>query len=68
LLRGSTAPKFELEVALDDCHPDRAPGSLFISFPSFTGKTLTVDELDGDHHERRTYTRAISAATSRRGS
>lgn len=61
LLRGSTAPKFELEVALDDCHPDRASGSMFVTFPSFTGTTLTIDELDGDHHERRTYTRAKHA-------
>ena len=61
LLRGSTAPKFELEVDIDDCHRDRAAGSLFVTFPSFTGTTLTVEELDGDYHERRTYTRAKHA-------
>jgi len=58
LMRGATAPKFELEVVLDECHRDRAEGSLFVTFPSFTGATLTVEEIDGDHHERHTYTRA----------
>jgi hypothetical protein len=68
LVRGATAPKFELEVDVDDCHADRAAGPLFITFPSFTGKTLTIEQLDGGHHERRTYTRSISAATSKPGS
>lgn len=58
LVKGSTAPKFELEVLLDECHRDRASGPLFVTFPSFTGKTLTVEELDGDQRERRTYTAA----------
>lgn len=56
LIRGSTAPKFELEVVTDECHRDRAVGPLFVTFPSFTGKTLTVDEIDGNQHERHTYT------------
>ncbi len=56
LVRGSTGPKFELEVVTDECHRDRAAGPLFVTFPSFTGKTLTVEEIDGNQHERHTYT------------
>jgi hypothetical protein len=66
LVRGSTAPKFELEVVTDDCDRDRAAGPLFVTFPSFTGTTLAVDLLDGAQHERHTYT--LSAATNRPGS
>ncbi|MEO8845194.1 MAG: hypothetical protein ABI591_01955 [Kofleriaceae bacterium] len=58
LIRGSTGPKLELEVVFDQCHRERAAGPLFVSFPSYTGTTLTVEELDGDRRERRTYTRA----------
>lgn len=66
LIRGSTAPKFELEVVNDECHRDRAAGPLFVTFPSFTGSTLAVDMLDGAQHEHHTY--AISGATSKPGS
>jgi hypothetical protein len=60
LIKGATGPKFELEVSLDDCHRDRAAGPLFVQFPSFTGKTLTVELIDGDQHEHHTFTPAPS--------
>jgi hypothetical protein len=59
LLRGSTGPKFELEVQLDECHRDRAAGPLYVTFPSFTGDTLAVEELDGDQRERHTFRRSV---------
>jgi hypothetical protein len=57
LVKGSTAPKFELEVEVDECHRDRADGPLFVTFSGWTATSLTVDELDGDHHERHTFHR-----------
>lgn len=55
-IRGSTAPQFEMEVAIDECHRDRNAGSpIFISVPSFTGREVTLEIKDGDHVDRRTY-------------
>jgi hypothetical protein len=54
---GAQPPKFELEVALDDCHRDRHPGPLVVAFPSFTADQLVVEITDGADVTRRTYSR-----------
>ena len=56
---GAQPPKFELEVALDDCHRDRNPGPLVVAFPSFTGAQLAVELSDGADVTSRTYSRSV---------
>jgi hypothetical protein len=62
LAKGSTGPKFQLDVDVDECHRDRANGPLYVTFPHFDGKTLTVEELDGDQKERRVFKRSPNAS------
>ncbi|MFT3693301.1 MAG: hypothetical protein QM831_09195 [Kofleriaceae bacterium] len=55
-IRGAVAPSFEMEVAIDECHRDRASGApIYIAVPSFTGTEITLEIKDGDHVDRRTY-------------
>jgi hypothetical protein len=61
---GTAAPKFELEISLDECHRERAAGMIHVAFPSFTGRELVVELTDGGEVTRRTF----SAVTSRPGS
>jgi hypothetical protein len=58
LVQAAVAPKFELEVALDECHRDRAAGPIVVAFPSFTGTALTVELTDAGQTDRHTFTRA----------
>jgi hypothetical protein len=58
-IQGAQPPKFELEVALDDCHRDRHAGPLFVAFPSFTDSQLVVEITDGSDVTRRTFSRSV---------
>ncbi|HET9992417.1 MAG TPA: hypothetical protein VFQ65_27985 [Kofleriaceae bacterium] len=63
-ITGAQPPKFELEVSLDECHRERAPGPLVVAFPSFTARTLTVETTDGAQVTRRTFQRVSAAANT----
>jgi hypothetical protein len=59
LVRGSRAPSFELEVSLDECHRDRAPGPIELRVPSFDGTRLVVELVDAGQTDRHTFTRLV---------
>ena len=58
LVQAAAAPSFELSVVVDECHRDRAAGPLHAVFPSFTGKTLTLELTDAGMTSRHTFSRA----------
>ncbi|HEY0249934.1 MAG TPA: hypothetical protein VGC41_00320, partial [Kofleriaceae bacterium] len=63
-VQATAAPIYEMEVALDECHRDRAAGPVHIAVPSFTGTEATIEIHDADHVDKRTYRKLNGAAST----
>ncbi len=58
-LRGATAPSFELEVSLDECHRDRPPGPLELRVSSFDGTHAVIEFVADGQTEHHAFTRLV---------